>query len=564
MSKSERTAAESAAPGSPATSAEIARFDVIVVGAGFGGLYMLHKLRGMGLKAHAYEMGGDVGGTWYWNGYPGARCDVESLSYSYSFSAEIEQEWEWSERYAAQPEIQRYIAHVADRLDLRRDISFNTRVNGASYDARSNLWNVALAGGRRAQAPIFITAVGCHSTQNAPKIPGKDRFKGKVYYTSTWTHGKQDFSNQRVGVIGTGSSGIQTITEVAKNVGRLTVFQRTPNFSLPAQNRKLPPETVAKVKGNYAWLREMTRLNKMNGAGDVLMTLEERAPRAKRAVDLPAEQRETAMEGRWNNGGIVLLSTFADTLTDDETNRVVADFVRAKIRSIVQDPQIAAKLSPTEYPIGAKRVCIDTGYYAVYNQPNVELVDIKEDAIEEITATGVRLRSGRQVELDVLIFATGFDAVTGSLLRLNITGEQGQTLQEYWADGPMTYLGLGIAGFPNLFTITGPLSPSALSHMVVSIEQHVDWIGDCLDYMRNNGFDRIDVDPKFEREWQQFVLDAADGSVQTKTNSWYVGANIPGKPRTILVYTGGTGRYRELCDEVVAAGYKGFHFSRIR
>lgn len=537
-----------------------AHFDAIVIGAGFAGLYMLHKLRSMDMSAHIFESAGDVGGTWYWNRYPGARCDSESFLYSFSFSRELEQEWNWSERYAAQPEILRYLCHVADRFDLRRNISFNTKVISAKYDTEANRWTVETSTGRRAQSRFLMTAVGCHSARNLPTMQDLDQFQGRILHTASWPHEPVHFTGQRVGVIGTGSSGTQVIPEIAKEASHLNVFQRTPNFSFPARNRPLTEDEIGNVKRGYPTLRHLGNEGTVRGVGDVLLTPAQRKPVANKVSEVSADRCASALEWGWQQGGFVALFVFSESLTDPATNDAVAEFVRSKIRQIVKDPGMAETLSPKGYPIGAKRACMDTNYYETFNRPNVSLFDIRKNPIDRFTHNGLQLASGQHIELDSLVLATGFDMVTGPLLRLNITGSNGLRLADYWARGPKSYLGLGASGFPNLFTITGPLSPAALSNVVRSIEQHVNWIADCLEYMRQRHFTRIEADPAAEQAWQRTVLDTAASAVQTQADSWYVGANIPGKPRTILVYTGGESRYREICDAVRMDGYRGFLF----
>ena len=536
-----------------------ARFDVIVVGAGFAGLYLLHRLRGMGLTARVYEQGDNVGGTWYWNRYPGARCDAESLAYSFSFSPELEQAWEWSERYATQPEILRYAEHVAERFDLRRDIRFERRVSAAHYDGASNLWTVRTEQGDSASARFCIMATGCLSVPQRPVIDGIDDFAGNLYQASLWPREPVRFDGQRVGIIGTGSSGIQAIPVMAEQAGHLWVFQRTPNFSVPACNAPLDPAWVAEFKTYYREHRALHKRGAGSGFGDLEIVPRERTPAAMTAANLSDDQVQNILEQYWNHGGARFMGAIADSLINRETNRIVADFVRAKIRSIVRDPVTAEALCPTDHPIGTKRICVDSNYYETYNRPNVTLVDVAENPILRVTATGVQTRDGHY-PLDTLVLATGFDAMTGALQRIDIRGADGLALADAWDAGPRTYLGLMVAGFPNLFTITGPGSPSVLSNMLVSIEQHVDWVTDLLAHMQKQGADRVSAIPEAQERWVQHVNDVAGATLFGEGGSWYLGANVPGKPRVFMPYAGGVGPYREICDGVAARGYDGFVF----
>jgi cation diffusion facilitator CzcD-associated flavoprotein CzcO len=541
---------------------EAARFDVVIVGAGFAGLYLLYRLRGMGLSARAYELGDAVGGTWYWNRYPGARCDAESLAYSFSFSPELEQEWEWTERYATQPEILRYAEHVADRFDLRRDIRFARKVTAARFDPATAEWLVETEQGDRARARFCIMATGCLSVPQRPDLAGIDDFTGNLYQASRWPHQPVGFAGQRVGVIGTGSSAIQAIPVIAGAAGHLCVFQRTPNFSVPACNAPLDPQWVAAFKQHYREHRALHRIGAGSGFGDLEIEPRARAPAAASAADLSDADVCAILDNYWNHGGARFIGAIGDTLTSRETNRLVADFVRAKIRATVQDPATAEALCPSDHPIGTRRICVDTGYYETYNRPNVTLVDVARDPIERITPAGVQTRY-RHYELDTLVLATGFDAMTGALLRIDIRGEGGVALRDRWAGGPRSYLGLMVAGFPNLFTVTGPGSPSVLSNMLVSIEQHVDWIMDCLRYLQDHGWQRIEALPEAESAWIDHVNGVANATLFGEGGSWYLGANVPGKPRMFMPYAGGVGPYRAICDRVAGNGYEGFRCSRI-
>jgi cyclohexanone monooxygenase len=531
------------------------RVDAVVVGAGFAGLYQLYRLRELGLTTRVFDSAGDVGGTWYWNRYPGARCDIESMAYSYSFSSELEQEWNWSERYATQPEILRYANHVADRFDLRRHINFNTKVTSAVYDESAHDWTVTTDAGEIVTARFVIMATGCLSTANLPSIPGIDSFTGRLYHTGRWPHEGVDFTGKRVAVIGTGSSGIQSIPLISEQAAEVTVLQRTPNYTLPAGNRPLGDEEVRARKAHYAEYREMLRYSK-TGVLKPLPTHD--------ALEVTPEERDAAYQAAWNSGILAAFaSAFNDVLLNWEANETAAEFVRGKIRSIVKDPETAELLSARDYPIGTKRPCLDTDYYATYNKSHVHLVNLRKTPIEEITEKGIRT-SELEHEFDAIVFATGFDAMTGALAAIDIRGKHGTALREKWADGPRNYLGLLSAGFPNLFTVTGPLSPSVLSNMMISIEQHVEWITDCVRHLRENGLTEIDTTPEVEDAWTEHVADVAAETLYPQAASWYMGANVPGKPRVFMPYLGGLGVYRDKCDAVAADGYAGFTLSATR
>ncbi len=532
----------------PVSNPPTTEFDAVIVGAGFAGMYMLHSLREQGFTARVYEAADGVGGTWYWNRYPGARCDVESLDYQYSFSDELQREWNWTERYATQPEILQYCNHVADKFDLRRDIQFETRVSSAVFDEEADRWTLETDQGDRVSARFCIMATGCLSAPRLPEFEGMDSFQGETYHTGLWPHEGVDFSDKRVGIIGTGSSGIQSIPLIAEQAEQLTVFQRTPNFSVPAQQEPLAPESVREHKDKFAELRQMARESAFGIAWEST---------ANSALDATPDEREAAYDERWHNGGTAFLVAYADLITSKESNDTARDFFHAKIRETVEDPAVAALLSPTDHPVGTKRICVDTDYYGTYNRDNVTLVDISDAPIEAITPKGVRT-GGIEYEFDAIVFATGFDAMTGALLKVDFRGRNGQTLQEKWEDGPRTFLGLSTAGFPNLFMITGPGSPSVLSNMLVSIEQHVGWIKDCMQHMRERDLDTIEATIEAENAWVQHVHDAGQETLFPQTDSWYVGANIPGKPRVFTPYIGGVALYAEECREVVANGYKGF------
>jgi cation diffusion facilitator CzcD-associated flavoprotein CzcO len=523
--------------------------DVVVVGAGFGGLYALHRLRGLGLSVQVYEAGSGVGGTWYWNRYPGARCDVESLEYSYSFSPELEQEWDWSERYAPQPEILSYINHVADRFDLRRDIQFDTRVTAAAFDETSGRWRVTIDRGDEVSARFCVMATGCLSAVTTPDIAGLSSFRGNWYHTGQWPHEGVDFSGQRVGVVGTGSSGIQSIPVIARQASHLVVFQRTPNFSLPARNEPLSPDTQAEVKAGYGALRDEARSS--------FSAIAVSAP-TELALEVEPAERRRRYEAAWARGGLMsMTTTFRDLIVDKAANDTAAEFIRSKIREIVVDPDVAQALTPTDHPFATKRPCLDTGYFETFNRDNVTLVDLRQTPITEIVPAGIRTTE-RVHELDTIVFATGFDAMTGPLLRIDIRGRGNRPLSDKWSAGPRTYLGIATAGFPNLFILTGPGSPSVLSNMVMAIEQHVDWIADCLPYLGANGLGTIEATVEAEDAWVDHVNQLASATLFPRANSWYMGANVPGKPRVFLPYVGGFPQYRSTCDDVAADGYRGF------
>jgi cyclohexanone monooxygenase len=524
-------------------------YDVVVVGAGFAGMYMLYRLRGLGFSVRVYEQGSGVGGTWYWNRYPGARCDVESMQYSYSFSDELQQEWDWSERYAPQPEILKYANYVADKYNLRADIQFGARVDRAAFDEDENIWSVATSDGKTVAAKFVVLATGCLSNARMPDIKGLGGFEGQVYHTGNWPLERIDFTGLRVGVIGTGSSAIQSIPVIAEQAKHLTVFQRTPNFSIPAHNAPLTAEERDAFRANYPEIRRFAREVARNG---IYTEMPDRG-----ALEDGDNERRAKYEQRWQRGGLTFMSVYNDLALNKAANDTAADFVREKIAEIVGDSETARLLQPTSYPIGTKRICIDTEYFATFNRPNVTLVDIKSNPIDEILPHAVRT-GGKDREVDALVLATGFDAMTGSVAKIDITGRDGLTLNRKWAEGPKTYLGLMSVGFPNLFIITGPGSPSVLSNMIVSIEQHVDWISDCIAYMRDHGFDSLEAEKDAEDKWVAHVNEVAFSTLYPQANSWYMGANIPGKPRIFMPYIGGVGPYRQICNEVAAKGYEGF------
>ncbi|WP_219417964.1 flavin-containing monooxygenase [Pseudonocardia nigra] len=522
--------------------------DVLVVGAGFAGLYAQHKLRELGLSVRGYEAGADVGGTWYWNRYPGARCDVESIDYSYSFSDELQKEWDWSERYATQPEILRYLNHVADRFDLRRDISFGTRVTSAVYDDDAQHWEVRADNGDVVTATYCVFATGSLSASRIPDIPGLSEFTGRWFHTARWPHEGVEFTGRRVGIIGTGSSGIQATPLIAEQAAHLYVFQRSANYSIPAGNHPHTDETRAAYKATYEQRR---RASRESGGGSP----HEAHPR--RTLEVSEEERNAAYERRWELGGVLFSKTFPDQMATEEANAPARAFWERKIRALVTEPAVADLLVPTDPAIGTKRICTDSDYYPTFNRDDVTLVDIRSAPIEEITPTGLRTTGG-EYELDDIVFATGFDAMTGALLGMDIRGRGGWSLRDAWAAGPRTYLGLMTAGFPNIFIVTGPGSPSVLANMVLAAEHHIDWIADCLVHLARTGNATIEADAQAQDAWVRRSNELAENTLFPKANSWYLGANVPGKPGVFMPFIGGFGTYRTICADVVAKGYEGF------
>ena len=526
--------------------------DVVVVGAGFAGMYMLYKLRALGLSACVIEAADDVGGTWYWNRYPGARCDITTADYSYSFDPQLESAWTWSEKYAPQPEILRYAQFVAERYDLRRDIHFGTRVDRARWDEDTGRWQIHTSRGEALTPRFYIMATGCLSAPKDPDIPGAGSFRGAVHATSRWPHGGVDFSDQRVAVIGTGSSGIQAIPLIAQQAAQLTVFQRTPNFSVPARNGPVAAARLEQFRSDRNAYRKAAKFSRVG----VPMP-----PNTVYGRYAPPDLRAQRLKEGWESGELIAAgSIFADQGLFEDSNDLVAEYVRNQIRGAVKDPVIAEALCPKDFPFGTKRTCLDTGYYDSFNRPNVRLVDLKRTPITSITATGIDV-GDESLPFDAIVYATGFDAITGALLAVDITGRGGRTLKQQWVEGPKSYLGLMTTGFPNFFTITGAQSPSVLSNMMVSIEQHVDWIGDCLAHMQQYGAQVIEPTDTAEAGWMQHCDDCAAITLHPRANSWYVGANVPGKHRGFMPYIGGVDAYREACDEVTQRGYLGFSLS---
>ena len=533
----------------PRKDRSAASVDALVVGAGFAGMYMNLYLRDIGLNVHGVEDADDVGGTWYWNRYPGARCDVESMHYSYSFSEELERDWQWSERFAGQPEILRYASHVADRFDLRRDIDFGTRVTHASFDETDARWLVRTDRGTAFSAQFLIFATGCLSVPKDPDIPGLGNFKGSIYHTARWPHEPVDLTGRRVGVVGTGSSGIQSIPMIAQQAASVVVFQRTPVFSMPAYNRPLDPDEVRQWKADRHSHREQAR---STGFTDVTL------PAGDSALAATRTELQQVYQDRWAWGSLTALAgAYRDVLVDQAANDTVAEFLRAKIRETVLDPDVAQSLLPTDYPFGTKRPCLDTGYYETFNRANVHLVDLREESWRAVRADGIDT-SARFYDLDCLVLATGFDAMTGALRKIDIRGPRGCSLAEAWSGGPMTYLGLAVAGFPNMFLITGPQSPSVLSNMLVSIEYHVQWIGRCIEHVHRTQMSVIEAQPQAQQEWVKHSDEVAHVTLYPKAGSWYMGANVPGKPIVMMPYVGGHALYRERCDNVADAHYAGF------
>ena len=541
-------------PATATSQNELTAYDAIVVGAGLGGLYVLHRLREMGLRVRVFEAGSGVGGTWFWNRYPGARCDIESMEYSYSFSDELQQEWKWPERYGTQSEILRYINHVAERFDLLRDIQLNTRVVSAVFDAHANRWTVTTDKGEAVSANYCVMASGNLSTPRVPNFKGIESFQGKWYHSGLWPHEGVDFTGQRVAVVGTGSSGVQMIPPIASQAKHLHVFQRTANFSLPARNAPLEPETERRHKAEY--------VERRRAAFDTPFAISGHPPPTQSALEATPEERQHSYETKWQAGGsISFLFAYTDLLLSKEANETASEFVRQKIRGIVRDPQVAELLAPKDHPLGTKRLCLDTNYYETYNRDNVTLVNARAAPIEEITPAGLRT-SEAGYEFDALVFATGFDAMTGALAEIDVRLKSGETLQEKWSAGPRTYLGMLVAGFPNMFLITGPGSPGVKSQMILAIEQHTDWIVDCLKHMRANGLNRVEADLTAETAWVEHVNEIADKTLYPLANSWYIGANIPGKPRVFMPYVGGFHVYKKRCDAVARSGYEGLKLTR--
>jgi cyclohexanone monooxygenase len=537
--------------------------DVVVVGGGFAGMYALHRLRGEGLRVRVLEAGTDVGGTWYWNRYPGARCDVPSLEYSFSFSPDLEQEWDWPEVFSAQTDILAYANHIADRFDLRRDMQFESRVTSVEYREADALWDVQTESGEVLSARFVVMATGCLSVPNKPTFAGADEFGGQTLHTGLWPKSPVDLSGKRVGIIGTGSSGVQAIPELARQSGHLTVFQRTPVYTVPANRNRMRPAVQEEFRENYRQIREQ-QLQNFGGVSGFrpVKSVRPKAPDADRLQALPQNILDLTPEERVEavrEGGLGVLLGFSDVYSDLVANEAANEAYRAGVQDLVNDPEVAARLSPTTYGLGCKRQVLDRDFYHTFNRDNVTLIDLQEDPFERIEAQGVATRSGL-TELDVLIYATGFDAMTGALMRAGIRGRGGRLLTDKWSDGPVAYLGLQMEGFPNLFTVTGPGSPSVLCNMLVAIEHHVNWIADCINHLNNRGLTTIEPVAQAELDWVDHVNEVSVGTMfrAPTCNSWYLGANIEGKARIFMPYVGGFPRYRERCEDVVTSGYEGF------
>lgn len=528
--------------------------DVVVVGAGFAGLYALHKLRSNGLRVRVFEAGPDVGGTWYFNRYPGARCDVESVDYCYSFSDALQQEWDWSEKYATQPEILAYINWVADRLDLRRDITLNARVNSAVLDEAQLRWTVTTETGERVTARFCVMATGPLSAAMTPPFPGLDTFAGQVYHTAAWPHEPVDFTGKRVAVIGTGSSGIQSIPIIAEAASQLYVFQRTPNYSVPAGNRPLSDSDRAEVKAHYA---ERRRMSWRSGGGSPHVA------HPKLTMEATPEERREAFEKRWELGGVLFSKTFADQMIDPVANEEARKFYEEKVRAVIDDPVLADLLIPNDHPIGTKRICTDSNYFQTFNRPNVKLISVRKTPIMSIDATGINTTDAHY-DLDAIVLATGFDAMTGALAKIDIVGRDGRRLSDDWSGGPRTYLGLGVDGFPNLFLVSGPGAPAVLANMVLHAEANVNWIADCIAYLDAHDYTAVEATTDAVDDWGAECARRADATLFTKADSWYLGANVPGKPRVFMLFVGGFGVYLDICAEVANAGYKGFSLVKAR
>ena len=525
--------------------------DVVVVGAGFAGLYQVHRLHQAGFRVRAFEQGSDVGGTWYWNRYPGARCDIESIVYSYSFDADLQREWKWPQRYAEQPDILRYLQHVAARFDLRRHFAFDTTVESAVYDETARRWRVRTSRGEEISTRFLVMATGCLSKPLEPRFKGLEQYRGARYQTSRWPHEGVDFTGKRVGIIGTGSSAIQALPIIAQQADHLYVFQRTPQYAIPAWNRALTDEEMRHAQETYDEIRRLVRQSEVGIAY---------ASPDHGAKEASAESLRQQLEFAWARGGYLMLAAYPDVVTDLESNRIVSDWVKEKIRARIKDPELARKLMP-QYPMGAKRLCVDTDYFETFNRDNVTLVDLRESALDGFTGNGLQLANGTGYELDAVIFATGFDAMTGALLAVDVRGRQGLSLREKWRDGTRNYLGVTVSGFPNLFMITGPGSPSVLYNMVASIEQNVDFVSDTIDYLSRHQLASIEANPREERAWTKYVDWVSRQTVYTKVKSWYTGENVDGKPAGFMPYAGGGLTYFEFVRQAVDSGYRGFTLS---
>lgn len=528
------------------------RVDAVIVGAGFAGMYALHRLVKENYQPIVFETGDNVGGTWYWNRYPGARCDIQSMEYSYTFDEDLQQDWNWSEKYAPQPEILRYANYVADRFELRKNINFNTRVLTARYDENHQEWLVKTDKNKAYRTKFCIMATGCLSSTNLPKFEGIDLFEGESFHTGQWPHSPVDFKSKRIGIIGTGSSAIQSIPVIAESCEHLTVFQRTANYSIPAHNEPLDQQYATSVKNSYPAFRAENR--------EMFAAFGAHQARWEDSIfDVGDEVRQARFEKKWQEGGLGFTSAFGDTGADKQANDIAAEFVRNKIRATVDDNEVAELLCPDQV-LGCKRVCVDSHYFETFNQSNVSLINAKEHPVEAITSEGL-IQNGRHYKFDMIIYATGFDAMTGSLLKIDIEGKNGLSLKEKWQAGPRTYLGLCTFGFPNLFTVSGPGSPSVLSNMIITIEQHVNWIIDCMTHLRDSKLSTIEALEDAENDWVDLTNEIANGTLFPTCNSWYLGANVPGKPRIFMPFVGGFPAYAEICAEVAEQNYRGFELT---
>ncbi|WP_276055161.1 flavin-containing monooxygenase [Mycobacterium paraseoulense] len=533
-------------PSVPVNSAELV--DVVVVGAGFAGLYALHKLRSQGLSVRVLEAAPELGGTWYYNRYPGARCDVESVDYCYSFSDELQQEWNWTEKYATQAEILAYLNWVADKLDLRRDITFRARVVSAAFDDTALRWVVTTEGGDVLSARFCLMATGPLSAALTPNFHGLESFAGEIYHTAAWPQHPVDFAGKRVAVIGTGSSGIQSIPIIAEHAKHLFVFQRTPNYSVPAGNQPLTKRELDDIKANYP---ERRRLSWRSGGGSPHIT----AP--KPTMEFTPEERRVAFDKRWQLGGVLFSKTFPDQMIDLTANDEARKFYEEKVRAVIDDPALADLLIPNDHPIGTKRICTDSNYFSTFNRPNVSLISVRDTPIEAVDTTGIRT-AGAHYDVDMIVLATGFDALTGALAKIDIIGRGGRRLRDDWAQGPRTYLGLGVDSFPNLFLISGPGAPAVLANMVLHAEAQVNWIAATIAYLDGHGLAAIEATRDAVDGWGAECARLAEATLFTKAESWYMGANVPGKPRGFMLFVGGFATYNDICDEVAKAGYRGF------
>ena len=524
--------------------------DTVIVGAGFAGMYCLHKQISDGFNAEIFEKADDVGGTWYWNKYPGARCDIESMDYSYSFSEELQQEWNWKEKYGTQPELLKYARFVSKKFNLREKINFKTTIIKANFINKK--WKIETDNNIIIECKYLVLATGNLSTPNTPKIKGISNFKGKIYHTGAWPKEMPVFENRKVGVIGTGSSGVQSIPIISETAKKLFVFQRTANFSLPARHHKLPEDKRENYKKDYKKYRDLAKNSSFGIA--------KYQPPSKSAFDVSDDERNDIYERAWQEGGQAMLFAFTDLLINKEANKTAADFVRSKIMKIVRNKETAEKLCPNDHPIGTKRLCLDSNYFETYNKENVSLIDISNHPIQEITDNGL-ITNNIEYLFDDLVFATGFDAMTGAVNAIEILNEKNISLKSIWSNGPKTYLGIMVSEFPNLFMITGPQSPGVKSQMILSIEQHVDFIHNLLIHKKNNKYYQVNANKSKQEEWVNHNNEVANATLYPLAHSWYNGDNIAGKTRNFMPYVGGVANYKNICDEKIKNNYEGFEFS---